>query len=278
MAQFTISGTVTDNGSNAPLAGATVRIQNISATGTDASGNYKFKPLKGGNYLLEFSFVGYLPVQKEVRLSQDQMVNISLQPSAFLAEEVLVQATRASQNAAVTYKNITKDALNKNNFGQDLPFLLDNTPGVTITSDAGAGIGYTGIRIRGSDATRVNVTLNGIPYNDSESQGTFWVNMPDFASSVENIQIQRGIGTSTNGAGAFGGSLNIQTSGSSIKPFAELNNSFGSFNTLKNTVKVGSGLIADKFSFEGRLSRIKSDGFVDRGKSDLRSFFLSGSY
>ncbi|WP_256002453.1 TonB-dependent receptor [Pedobacter deserti] len=198
--------------------------------------------------------------------------------SAVVLNEIIIQSTRANDKSATTYRNLSKTEIEQNNFGQDLPFILNNTPGVVVTSDAGAGVGYTGIRIRGSDASRVNVTINGIPYNDSESQGTFWVNMPDFASSVENIQIQRGIGTSTNGAGAFGGSLNIQTSLSSELPYAELNNTFGSFNTLKNTVKVGTGLINDKFSFDGRLSRIKSDGFIDRAASDLKSYFLSGAY
>ena len=192
-------------------------------------------------------------------------------------DEIIVKATRASEKSATTYKNISKKDIEVNNFGQDLPFILNNTPGVVVTSDAGAGVGYTGIRIRGSDASRVNVTVNGIPYNDSESQGTFWVNMPDFASSVDNIQIQRGVGTSTNGAGAFGGSVNIQTTSSSDDPYAELNNTFGSFNTWKNTVKVGTGLLG-KFSFDGRLSRIKSDGFIDRAASDLKSYFLSGAY
>ena len=193
-------------------------------------------------------------------------------------DEIIVRSTRANEKSATTYKNITKEEIEVNNFGQDLPFILNNTPGVVVTSDAGAGVGYTGIRIRGSDASRVNVTINGIPYNDSESQGTFWVNMPDFASSVDNIQIQRGVGTSTNGAGAFGGSLNIQTAAPSENAYAELNNTFGSFNTLKNTVKVGTGMIADKWSFDGRLSRIKSDGFIDRAASDLKSYFLSGAY
>lgn len=193
-------------------------------------------------------------------------------------DEITIKATRANEKSATTYKNISKEEIETNNFGQDLPFILQNTPGVVVTSDAGAGVGYTGIRIRGSDASRVNVTINGIPYNDSESQGTFWVNMPDFASSTDNIQIQRGVGTSTNGAGAFGGSLNLQTAGSSKSAYAELNNTFGSFNTLKNTVKVGTGLIDDKWSFDGRLSRVKSDGFIDRAASDLKSYFLSGAW
>lgn len=194
------------------------------------------------------------------------------------AREVEIIGNRLNSKSAGTFKNVDKSTIEKLNFGQDLPFLLDNTPGVVITSDAGAGVGYTGIRIRGTDATRVNVTINGIPYNDSESQGTFWVNMPDFASSLESIQIQRGVGTSTNGAGAFGASLNIQTQLQSATAYAELNNSVGSFGTFKNTVKAGTGLINDRWSFDARLSRISSDGFVDRGASLLKSYFLSGAY
>ncbi|WP_316810437.1 TonB-dependent receptor [Pedobacter heparinus] len=202
----------------------------------------------------------------------------SRRDTAIRLDEITIKATRANEKSATTYKNLDKAEIEKNNFGQDLPFILNNTPGVVVTSDAGAGVGYTGIRIRGSDASRVNVTVNGIPYNDSESQGTFWVNMPDFASSVENIQIQRGVGTSTNGAGAFGGSVNIQTAGVADQAYAELNNTYGSFNTLKNTVKVGTGMIDNKWSFDGRLSRVKSDGFIDRAASDLKSYFLSGAY
>lgn len=278
MAQFTISGTVTEK-TNQVLPGASVRLKNTSnGVTTDAQGTYQFKNIKAGNYTLVVSFVGYQRIEQSISIDQNQTVNFTLVPSAFLADEVIVRATRATEKSATTYKNLSKADLEVNNFGQDLPFLLNNTPGVVVTSDAGAGVGYTGIRIRGSDASRVNVTINGIPYNDSESQGTFWVNMPDFASSVENIQIQRGVGTSTNGAGAFGGSLNIQTSSPSENAYAELNNSYGSFNTLKNTVKVGTGLIDNKWSFDGRLSRIKSDGFIDRSASNLKSYFLSGAY
>lgn len=277
-AQFTISGTISETSKNI-LPGASVKLKN-KATGTtaNAEGKYQFSNLKAGNYTLVVSFVGYHSVEKSLNLTADQTLNFSLTPSTFLADEVMVRATRATEKSATTYKNLSKAEIEQNNFGQDLPFLLNNTPGVVVTSDAGAGVGYTGIRIRGSDASRINVTVNGIPYNDSESQGTFWVNMPDFASSVDNIQIQRGVGTSTNGAGAFGGSLNIQTSAPSETAYAELNNSFGSFNTLKNTLKVGTGLIDNKWSFDGRLSSIKSDGFIDRAASDLKSYFLSGAY
>lgn len=277
-AQLTISGTVSEN-EHTLLSGASLRLNNGAAgTTTDARGNYSFRNLKPGSYTLTVSFIGYQPAVRTIQLQESRAVDFRLSPAAFLTDEVMVKATRAGENSATTYKNISKAALEENNFGQDLPFILNNTPGVVVTSDAGAGVGYTGLRIRGSDASRVNVTVNGIPYNDSESQGSFWVNMPDFVSSVENIQVQRGVGTSTNGAGAFGGSLNIQTTDPGETAYAEVNTSYGSYNTLKNTVKLGTGLINDHFSFDGRLSRIQSAGFVDRGASLLKSYFLSGAY
>ncbi|MFP5079152.1 TonB-dependent receptor [Pedobacter sp. JCM 36344] len=276
LAQFSVSGKISDKSANI-LSGATVKL-NGKTTKTNTDGNYRFTNVKAGNYMLTLSYVGYQSLKKSINLSADQKLDFELSPSTFLADEVIVRATRASEKSPTTYKNIGKTELEQNNFGQDLPFILNNTPGVVVTSDAGAGVGYTGIRIRGSDASRVNVTINGIPYNDSESQGTYWVNMPDFASSVDNIQLQRGVGTSTNGAGAFGGSLNIQTASPSENTYAELNNTFGSFNTLKNTLKIGTGLINNIWSFDGRLSRIKSDGFIDRAASDLQSYFLSGAY
>ncbi|MBX2951950.1 MAG: TonB-dependent receptor [Leadbetterella sp.] len=192
--------------------------------------------------------------------------------------EVVVKATRANEKTGMAYSNVSQTAIKKQNLGQDLPFLLNQLPSVVVTSDAGTGVGYTGIRIRGTDPTRINVTLNGIPYNDSESQGVFWVNMPDFASSVQSIQVQRGVGTSTNGAGAFGASVNVNTLQLNRDPFAEVNVSGGSFNTLKTNFIASSGLLNDKFVFDARLSRIGSDGFVDRASSDLRSYYLSGGY
>ena len=178
----------------------------------------------------------------------------------------------------MTFTDITEKAIEKQNLGQDLPYLLSTTPSVVTTSDAGAGIGYTGFRVRGSDATRINVTINGIPLNDSESQGVWWVNMPDFASSIENIQIQRGVGSSTNGASAFGATINLKTDGLNSKAYAVTNNTIGSFNTLKNNVEFGTGLINGKFVVDGRLSKISSDGYIDRATSDLKSFYLSGGY
>lgn len=193
-------------------------------------------------------------------------------------DDVIVYATRANDKTPTTYSEISKQDLESVNLGQDLPILLNLSPSIVTTSDAGAGVGYTGIRIRGSDATRINVTINGIPVNDSESHGVFWVNMPDFASSVDNIQIQRGVGTSTNGAAAFGATVNLQTNVPSQDSFVELNNSFGSFNTRKHTVIYNTGLLNDRWSFESRLSKIASDGYIDRATSDLQSYFLSGGY
>lgn len=278
-AQFSISGKITGKKSGESLAGASVNLENsFFSAQTDLSGDYTLKNLKPGNYMIRISYMGFQTIEQKILLSENTILNFQLTANSLLADEVLVRATRASENSASTYRNINKAELEKNNLGQDLPFLLNHTPSVVVSSDAGNGIGYTGIRIRGSDPTRLNVTINGIPYNDTESQGTYWVNLPDFTSSVDNIQIQRGVGTSTNGAGAFGGSLNIQTTTRRDSAYAELNNTFGSYQTLKNTVNAGTGLINNKFSFDGRLSRIQSDGYIDRGSSMLKSYFLSGAY
>ncbi|AWA31353.1 TonB-dependent receptor [Flavobacterium magnum] len=193
-------------------------------------------------------------------------------------DEVLVSAVRATSKTPVTFSNLGKEELKSRNLGQDIPILMNFLPSVVTTSDAGNGVGYTGIRVRGSDATRVNVTINGIPYNDAESHGTFWVNMPDFASSVESLQLQRGVGTSTNGAGAFGASLNLLTDSFAKEANGEISNSFGSFNTWKHTVKFSSGLLNKGFELAGRLSLINSDGYIDRAASDLKSYFLQGTY
>ncbi len=193
-------------------------------------------------------------------------------------DNVLIESTRASKEVPTTHTNVSKVELEKLNLGQDLPILLDQTPSLVSTSDAGAGVGYTSLRLRGSDQTRINVTLNGIPYNDAESQGVFWVNMPDLGTSVSNIQIQRGVGTSTNGAGAFGGTVNIQTMDPSKVAFGEVAASYGSFNTYRLNGQFGTGLIANKFAFQGRISKIESDGYIDRASSNLTSFFIAGAY
>jgi len=201
----------------------------------------------------------------------DSLKNIPLQ-------EVKIVSVRATGNTPVAYSNLNKETIESANFGQDIPFLLSLTPSVIITSDAGAGIGYTGFRIRGTDANRINVTANGIPLNDSESHGVFWVNMPDFASSLEDLQVQRGVGTSTNGAGAFGASINMKTENIPLSSYGELNGGYGSFNTSKVTFKTGSGVIGKHWAFDARLSSICSDGFIDRASADLKSYFVQGAY
>lgn len=198
--------------------------------------------------------------------------------SFYLMTPVEVRAIRAADRAPFTKTNLGKQEIEKANLGQDIPFILNQTPSVVVNSDAGNGVGYTGIRIRGTDATRVNVTLNGIPYNDAESQGTFFVDLPDFLSSVSSIQVQRGVGTSSNGTGAFGATISLSSNEFNPKSYAEINNTYGSFNTWKHTVKAGTGLISDHFTIDARLSQVTSDGYIDRASSHLQSFYLSGAY
>jgi len=202
----------------------------------------------------------------------------TLQGKKVVLDEVLVQAVRVTKEFPITFSDLDKVELAPRNLGQDIPILMNFMPAVVTTSDAGAGVGYTSIRVRGSDATRVNVTINGVPYNDAESQGTFWVNMPDFASSTQSLQLQRGVGTSTNGAGAFGASLNMLTDAFSEEAYARISSSVGSFNTLRNNVKFSTGLMNNYFEFSGRLSRVTSDGYVDRAASELDGYFLQGVY
>ena len=205
--------------------------------------------------------------------SQDQ-INDTIQGTKQNLDEVIVQSVRVKYSSPITHSNVSKSDLSSKNLGQDLPVLLTFLPSIVTTSDAGAGIGYTGIRIRGVSAQSTNITINGIPFNDPESHGTYWVNLPDFTSSVENLQVQRGVGTSTNGSGAFGASINILTDAISKNPFAEISNSVGSYNTLKHTVKFSTGQLNDSFELSGRLSKIDSDGYIDRAYSDLKSYFL----
>ncbi len=193
-------------------------------------------------------------------------------------QPVEVQAVRATDKAPFAKTDLTKKDIEKNNLGQDLPFLLNQTPGTVVNADAGNGIGYTGIHIRGIDATRINVTLNSIPYNDAESQGTFFVDLPDISSSANSIQVQRGVGTSSNGTGSFGGAINLSTNEVNNIPYVALNNSYGSFNTWKNNLQFGSGIMDNHFTIDGRLSGISSDGYIDRAKTNLRSAFFSTAY
>lgn len=273
----TISGRLTDKTTGLPIPSATVELDNVSSVLTNEKGEFLFTRLRNNQYLLRISSIGYKTFERSVEPGS-QAVDIQLEQWNLFMQPVEVRAIRASDRAPFTKTNITKKDIEKLNLGQDLPFLLNQTPSVVINSDAGNGIGYTGIRIRGSDATRINMTINGIPYNDAESQGLFFVNLPDFASSVNNIQVQRGVGTSSNGAGAFGATINFSTNETNTSPYGEINNSYGSFNTWKHTVKAGTGLINEHFTIDARLSRLTSDGFIDRASSDLASLYLSGAY
>ena len=278
LAQNQLSGKVTD-ADGQPMTGAHVTLSpGYLGNYSDADGNYSIRGIKSGDYTLKVTFVGFETYKQEISISADQTLDISIRESATMTEEVIVRGTRANEQTPTTYSSLSEEEVAARNLGQDLPFLLQMTPSLVVTSDAGAGVGYTGLRIRGSDATRVNVTINGIPLNDSESQGVFWVNMPDLASSVSSVQVQRGVGTSTNGAGAFGGSVNVQTTTLKAEPYGEINNSIGSFNTWKHTLAAGTGLIHERFAMDVRLSQITSDGYIDRASSNLRSFFVSGGY
>ena len=274
---FILSGKVVDENKE-PLTGATVQVKDLKkGTYTDFEGKFQLNLLKG-KYKIEVSFLGFKNQTKEIIFNGNQNISFELMSDENVLDEVLVSAVRVKADAPVTHSNLTKKEIAKRNLGQDIPILMNYLPNVISSSDAGAGVGYTYLRVRGSDASRVNVTVNGIPYNDAESQGTFWVNMGDFASSTQSLQLQRGVGTSTNGSGAFGASLNILTDAVSEEANGEISNSFGSYGTRKHTVKFSTGKVNEHFEFAGRLSNIYSDGYVDRAFTDLKSYFLQGSY
>ena len=276
--QISVNGKVTDKEGN-PMPGAAVVIKGSTyGVSTNADGEYIIENLKPGFYEFAASFIAFETQAREVDLKSDLKLDFILENSTILADEVIVSATRAGNKTPVAMTNISKDMLRKQNTGQDIPYQLSLTPSLVASSESGSGVGYSAMRIRGTDATRINVTINGVPLNDSESQGVFWVNMPDFASSVDNIQIQRGVGTSTNGSAAFGASINFQTETVNKDAYAEVQSLAGSFNTFRNTFKVGTGLINGKFSFDARYSKLKSDGYVDRAFSDHESFFMTGAY
>ncbi|MDZ7716900.1 MAG: TonB-dependent receptor [Balneolaceae bacterium] len=274
----TVTGTVKDVQSKEPLAGANiVQVGTQNGTSTDGDGAFSFELQEGESSEITISFVGY-KTQTIDTDARGRDLKVMMVPQAIMSNAVFVKALRVDEATPMAYENVTRKEIEKQNLGQDVPYLVSNTPSVTTTSDAGAGIGYTGIRIRGVDPGRVNVTINGIPLNDAESHGVFWVNLPDLASSVENIQIQRGVGTSTNGAAAFGATMNLQTSEMRSSSFGEINTGYGSFNTQKYNVQLGSGLMENGWQVQGRLSKITSDGYIDRASSDLKSFYLSGAY
>ncbi len=275
--QFKISGVVTGN--NEPLAGASVVLSNsLYGVSTLSNGTFEFKNLKPGDYVVKATFVGFEPVEIKVSLTTDKRITISLKPNVIMTDEIMVSASLAKNKTPMAYNNLSEDEIARQNMGQDIPYLLQLTPSFVATSDAGAGIGYTNFRIRGTDMNRINVGINGIPLNDAESHGTWFVDQPDLASSLENVQIQRGAGTSANGAAAFGATINLQTSTFKPGAYAEYKTALGSFNTAKKTVMAGTGLINGKFTVDARLSKIISDGYIDRASAVLKSFFISSGY
>ncbi len=276
-AQINTKGKVTDSLTGLPVAGATILINGLGTTSTNDAGVFEFKKAKPGNYKIKISSIGYKIFDSIIDIDS-KFINITLSEVKLFLQPVEIKALRAGEKAPFTKTNLSKEYIEQNNLGQDLPFILNQTPGVVINSDAGNGVGYTAIYIRGTDDSRINMTLNGIPYNDAEEQSLYFVDLPDFASSVNSIQIQRGVGTSSNGAGAFGATINFSTNEFNDKAYAEINNSFGSFNTWKNTIKVGSGLIDDHFTIDARVSQITSDGYIDRATSNLKSLYLSAAY
>ncbi|MEX0719788.1 MAG: TonB-dependent receptor [Balneolaceae bacterium] len=272
-----VTGTVVDAQSKDPLPGAAIRqVGTTRGAVTQDDGSFEFRLSDDGDQQLLITYLGYKDQEVDISGNKRQF-EIYMYPETFIGNDIFVQAVRVDEATPITYSNVERAEIERRNLGQDVPYLLQNLPSVTTTSDAGAGIGYTGIRIRGVDPARINVTINGIPVNDAESHSVFWVNLPDLASSIENIQVQRGVGTSTNGAGSFGATINLQTSTSSADPFGEINTGFGSFNTQKYNIKLGTGLMENGWQFEGRLSKLDSDGFIDRASSDLDSYFLSAS-
>jgi len=279
MAQYAISGTVMDGKSGEVLPGAKIVMENsLKSTVSSQNGEFTIKQLIKGEYNLTISYVGYETFKQKVVIEANAKVIIRLMPSVNIQDEVIIQGTRAGDRTPMTVQNITKAEIKSLNMGQDVPFLINSSPSVVTTSDGGTGIGYTGMRIRGSDMNRINITINGVPLNESETHAVYWVDLPDFASSVDNIQIQRGVGTSTNGAGAFGATINLQTNKPSTEAYAELGQTFGSFNSRKSTASAGTGLINNGWYVVARASKITSDGYVDRATANLNSIYGSASY
>ena len=277
-AQHPLHGKITEKNTGQSIANATVVLSGNLNTISDDNGNFYFRGLKKGSYTLTISSIGFKTIKETIEVPSASPVSIALERIDLMLQPIEIKGVRAGERTPFTKSNLSKKEIEKVNTGQDLPFVLNQLPSVMVSSDAGNGVGYTGIRIRGTDATRINVTLNGIPYNDAESQGSFFVDLPDFVSSVNSIQVQRGVGTSSNGAGAFGATINMTTNEFIENPYAESNNSYGSFHTWKNTLKAGTGLVNGHFTVDARLSSLRSDGYIDRAGSDLKSFYLSTAY
>jgi len=276
--QYTITGTVFDT-EGKPLAGAHITInEGFSGSISNSDGSFNFRKLSQGTYKFKASFLGFVSIEKLISIPEETTISFELAHSPLMGEETIITSVRAGAKDPIAASDISRKELLGNNFGQDIPWLLNQTPSLVASSDAGAGVGYTGFRVRGTDANRINITVNGIPLNDAESHSVYFVNMPDFAASTENIQVQRGVGTSQNGAAAFGASINFQTLSLKPESYSEISSTYGSFNTFKNSISFGSGLLNNHFTLDARLSGIKSDGYIERAFSDLNSYFISAGW
>jgi len=277
--QNQLSGQIADNETGAPIVGANIQLSGLNTYNSvsDNRGAFVFNHIPDGDYSIKVSFVGFQSYKEKLSLTADEHLAVNLS-EGITGEEVVIRASRVNKNSPTAFQDISKADIEKSNNGQDLPFIISSSPSVVTTSDAGTGVGYTGFRIRGSDMTRTNITLNGVPMNDPESHSVYFVDLPDLASSLDNIQIQRGVGTSTNGAGAFGASINMQTDLLNDEAYAKYDGRFGSFNTIKNSVSFGTGLLKNNMAFDGRLSKVNSDGFIDRATADLKSLYFAGGY
>lgn len=277
--QYRITGRIRDDQQTA-LPGANIQVSELNrGTVSAKDGSFTLDRIPEGSYILIISFVGFEAHAEALTVNKDLDVgDLSLRRSAIMGEEVIVTATRAGTRTPVAFSDMDREQIVSRNFGQDIPYLLSSSPSLVNSSDAGHGIGYTSMRIRGTDANRINVTINGIPLNDAESHSVYWVDLPDLAASTDNIQIQRGVGTSTNGAAAFGASINLQTHKLEKEPYAIYEGALGSFKTYRNSISAGSGLIRDHFSVDLRLSDLHSDGYIDRSRTDLQSYYVSAAY
>lgn len=270
--KFTLSGTVFDKITGQTLPGANVVISGtLNGTFTASDGTFTISTRAAFPITIVVSYVGYITDSISLKSAPEGALKISLIPAAVISSEIVIRAIRICDQDASTCTNLTPIGIEKINTGTDIPVMLDALPSVTTSSDAGAGIGYTVFRLRGTDQSRINVTINGVPYNDPESHNVYWVDIPDIASSSESIQVQRGVGTSTNGSSSFGGSINISTHSYKPDPFATLNFKAGSFGTYGSTALFGTGLLNGQWTIDGRASIMHSDGYIDRASSDIQS-------
>lgn len=277
-AQFSLNGFIKSNTAE-QVSFALISIKNTQlSTISETDGSFSFKNLKPDTYIFVTKCIGFQERLDTIVVNQNLNFNLTLEMSNKFLDEVVVNSTRVDKGSGMAYNNIDIETIKKQNLGQDAPYLLNQLPSVVVNSDAGNAVGYTGIRIRGTDGTRINVTINGVPVNDAESQSTYYVNMPDLLSSTNNIQVQRGVGASTNGSGAFGASINFQTNELIEKPYSNVISTAGSYNTFRNTLMAGTGLLNNKFTLDARASKISSDGYINRASSNLESYYIATGY